>query len=142
MDIISGLQSKNNKEAHQLLLQLEVQAAGSNELYDRFADFLDLLNSKSSFVRTRGFRLACAQARWDVEHKIEKNLDRLLCMLDDEKPTAVRQCLAALHMVVLYQPGLADRIEAKLDAMDLSGYRDSMHPLIEKDIAELRSALQ
>ena len=63
-------------------------------------------------------------------------------MLDDEKPTVVRQCLAALHMVVLYQPGLADRIEAKLDAMDLSGYRDSMRPLIEKDIAELRSALQ
>lgn len=142
MDIISGLQSKNNKEAYQLLLQLELQAAVSNVLYDRFADFLELLNSRSSFVRTRGFRLACAQAQWDVDHKIEKNLDRLLCMLDDEKPTAVRQCLAALHMVILYQPDLADRIEAKLDAMDLSGYRDSMRPLLEKDIEELRKALQ
>jgi len=31
MDIIAGLQNKNNKEAHQLLLQLEIQATESSD---------------------------------------------------------------------------------------------------------------
>ena len=138
MDIIDGLQNKKDTEAHQLLLQLEAQSADSDELYGYFDEFLELMKSKSSFVRTRGFRLACAQAKWDVDEKIEKNLDRLLSMLDDQKPTAVRQCLAALHIVVLYKPNLAERIGGKLDTIDLSKYKDSISPLIQKDIEELR----
>lgn len=106
MDIIAGLENKNNTEAYQLLLEPEGRSAESDELYAYFEAFLKLLESKSSFVRTRGFRLACAQAQWDIEGKIEKDLDVLLSMLEDEKPTAVRQCLAALHQVVLYQPHL------------------------------------
>ena len=35
------------------------------ELYPLFEDFLGLLGSESAFVRVRGFRLACAQAKWD-----------------------------------------------------------------------------
>lgn len=141
MDIIAGLQNKKDTEAHQLLLQLETQSADSDELYRYFEEFLELMKSKSSFVRTRGFRLACAQAKWDVDEKIEKNLDRLLSMLDDQKPTAVRQCLAALHIVMLYKPNLAERIGKKLDTIDLSKYKDSMRPLIQKDIEELRRKL-
>ncbi len=141
MDIIAGLQNKNHAEAYQLLLELEGRSAESDELYEYFEVFLSLLESKSSFVRTRGFRLACAQAQWDVENKIEKNLDALLSMLEDEKPTAVRQCLAALHQVVLYQPHLMERIEEKLKAMDLSKYKDSMRPLIEKDVEALREIM-
>ena len=138
MDIIAGLQNKKDTEAHQLLLKLEAQSADSDELYGYFDEFLELMKSKSSFVRTRGFRLACAQAKWDVDEKIEKNLDRLLSMLNDQKPTAVRQCLAALHIVVLYKPNLAERIGGNLDTIDLSKYKDSMSPLIQKDIEELR----
>ena len=138
MDIIAGLQNKKDTEAHQLLLQLEAQSADSDELYGYFDEFLELMKSKSSFVRTRGFRLACAQAKWDVDEKIEKNLDRLLSMLNDQKPTAVRQCLAALHIVVLYKPNLAERIGGNLDTIDLSKYKDSMSPLIQKYIEELR----
>ncbi len=141
MDIITGLQNKNNNEAYQLLLQLEIQAAESNALYRYFDDFVGLLNSKSSYVRARGFRLACSQAQWDMENRIEGNLDALLCMLDDEKPTAVRQCLAALHAVVLYKPHLAYKIEAKLNMIELSRYKDSMSPLIERDMEELRKSM-
>ena len=64
-----------------------------------------------------------------------------LSILDDEKPTAVRQCLAALHNVVLYQPKLSEFIEIKLDQMDLSKYKDSRSPLIQKDIDELRNMM-
>lgn len=138
MDIFTLLQSKKNKEAYQLLLQLEQQSEESDELYPLVDGFLDLLESKSSFVRVRGFRLACAQARWDTENKLEAHLDRLLAMLDDEKPTAVRQCLAALGPVVRWKPGLAGRIGRRLEDMDPSKYGGSMAPLIEKD----RQALQ
>lgn len=141
MDIVAGLQNKNDKEAHQLLLQLESRSAETDELYAYFEDFMGLLKCKSSFVRTRGFRLICALAQWDHENKIERNIDALLSMLDDEKPTAVRQCLAALHNVVLYKPDLSEIIEAKLDHLDLSKYKDSMSPLIQKDIDELRKMM-
>lgn len=141
MDIIMGLQNKKDTKAHQLLLQLEKQSAESNTLYEYFDDFIKLLKNKSSFVRTRGFRLACVQAKWDVENKIKKNLELMLLMLDDEKPTAVRQCLTALHTVVLYKPELCETIIAKLEAMDLSKYKDSMSPLIKKDMDELRKMM-
>lgn len=42
MDIIAGLQSKKNQEAYQLLQQLEIQSAQSNQLYAYFDDFIDL----------------------------------------------------------------------------------------------------
>lgn len=138
MDIFAVLQSKKNTEAYQLLLMLEQQSEESDKLYPLFDGFLDLLESKSSFVRVRGFRLACAQAKWDTENKLEAHLDRLLTMLDDEKPTAVRQCLAALGPVVGWKPDLADRIGRRLEVMDPSKYGESMAPLIEKD----RQALQ
>lgn len=138
MNIIESLQSKNDKESYQLLLQLEMQASKSNVLYGYFDEFIALLNHKKSLVRTRGFRLVCSQAQWDTENKLEKNLDILLCMLDDEKSTAVRQCLAALHTVILYKPDLSEKIEVKLNTMDLSKYKDSMISLIKRDMEELR----
>lgn len=141
MDIIAGLKSKRNADAYRMLLLLEGESVESNALYDCFEEFIGLLKSENSFVRVRGFRLACAQARWDTECKIEKNFDTLLMMLDDEKPAAVRQCLAALRAVVSCKPGLAERLAEKLCAMDLSKYRDSMAPLIRKDIEELRALL-
>ena len=138
MDIITGLQNKKDTEAHQLLLQLEKQSAESYTLYEYFDDFINLLKNKSPFVKTRGFRLACVQAQWDVENKIEKNLEVILLILDDEKPTAVRQCLTSLHTVILYKTELGETIIAKLDAMDLSKYKDSMSPLIKKDMEEIK----
>lgn len=142
MDILSGLQSKNSDEAYRLLLLLEEESERSDELYSSLNLFLPLLKDKSSLVRTRGFRLICAQARWDREGWIERHLDELLAELDDAKATAVRQCLAALHPVVLFQPELRPRIREKLDRLDLSKYKDSMIPLLLKDMNELRMMME
>lgn len=138
MDMIEKLQDKNSTVAYRFLLELETTSAGSNELYDHFERFLKLLSHKSSFVRVRGFRLCCAQAQWDSENKLEHHLDELLTILDDDKSTAVRQYLSALHTVILYKPDLCGRIEEKLRTLNLEKYKDSMRPLIEKDIEELR----
>ena len=47
-----------------------------------------------------------------------------------------KSILAALHKVVIWKPNLGERILARMDEMDLSKYKDSMRPLLEKDIAE------
>lgn len=140
MDMIAGLQNKNHTEDYHFLLLLEKKSEDSDELYAFLDDFLGLLDSKSAYVRTRGFRLACAQAKWDAEDKLNANLDRLLRKLEDDKPTAVRQRLAALRTVVRYKPRLAGRIGETCRAIDLTKYGDSMRPLIEKDIEELENA--
>lgn len=138
MEIMQGLQNKNNQEAYQLLLLLEERSAESDELYGCFEDFLGLLKNRSSFVQVRGFRLACAQARWDRDGKLARHLDVLLAMLDKAKPTAVRQCLSALKDAVEHRPELREEIRAKLETLDLTRFGDSMRPLIERDISALR----
>lgn len=82
-------------------LELKAASADSGELYSYFEKYLELLSHKSSFVRVRDFRMCCAQAQWDSKNKLEHHIDELLTILDDDKPTAVRQCLSALHTVIL-----------------------------------------
>ena len=142
MDMLAGLQSKKSGQAHRLRLSLEEESERSDDLYGELDHFLTILKDKSSLVRTRGFRLICAQARWDREGWIERHLDELLAELDDGKATAVRQCLAALHPVVRLLPELRPRIREKLDRLDLSKYKDSMIPLLLKDMNELRMMME
>nr|WP_325204429.1 hypothetical protein [uncultured Oscillibacter sp.] len=139
MNIIDGLQSKNNQEAYQLLLLLEQRSAESGELYGCFEDFIGLLTSKRSFVQVRGFRLACAQARWDTEGKLLGSLDALFAALYAAKPAAVRQCLSALQNVLRRRAELAGEILSRLEGLDLSRYKDTMRPLIEQDLQTLRA---
>ena len=141
MEMMTVLRGKNSTEGYQLLQLLEQRSAESDELYASLEDFLGLLSDRSSLVRVRGFRLACAQARWDAEGKLDRAVHALLSMLEDEKPTAVRQCLSALPELLRWKPELAGAVEAKLAAIDLTKYSGSMRPLLEKDIAELQKRL-
>lgn len=141
MGIIEGLQNKNNSEAFKLLTELEKLSESSDELYPYFDEFIRLTKSGSAFVRTRGFRLACAMARWDGENRLERDIDILLEMLRNEKGTQVRQCIEALRGVVIFKPSLGGKIVRSLESLDLSAYKDSMRELILKDIEKLRCAL-
>jgi len=62
-------------------------------------------------------------------------------LLNDPKPTVVRQCLNALHEVVLFRTELSGIIKKALTEMNISKHKDSMSPLIEKDIAALLEVL-
>lgn len=135
--LIYALQDKDDKKAYALSREISTKSASSDEFYSYFDDFVSFLNARSSYVRTRGFLLCCAQARWDTEHKLQSALPDLLRLLHDDKPTVVRQCLGALHEVVLYRPELCEAIKKELETLDLSKYKDSMSPLIQRDMNEL-----
>lgn len=86
----------------------------------------------------QAFRLCCAQAKWDADNKLEYYSDKLLALLNDDKPTVIRQCLFALNTVVLYKPDLCACIEDAYKKLNIAKFKDSMRPLIEKDIEILR----
>lgn len=142
MEGLEMLYDKDDKKAYHALLELEVRSAESDTLYSHIVQFLEMLAHEKSFVRVRGFRLVCAQARWDHKRVIEAHLDTLLAELEDDKSTAVRQCLAALHGLVLFLPELSQAIACKLRTLDCSKYSDSMRPLIEKDMKALFAQLE
>lgn len=131
------MRDKDAKKAYALLKQIAAKSAASEEYYSYFDDFAELMNAKNSYVRIRGFTLCCAQARWDERGKLKNVLPNMLALLHDDKPIVVRQCLAALHEVVLYRSELCETIKANLETIDVSKYKDSMSPLIKKDMDEL-----
>lgn len=131
---IQELYHADDKKAYKVLLELETITSESNELYSYFDDLLNMLNSEKSFIRVRGFRLLCSLAKWDVNNKIDDNIEIILKELDDDKGTAVRQCLGKLNLILLYKTELSVRIENKLKNLDLSKYKESMSSLIKKDI--------
>ena len=140
-EILRKLTDKNNKTAYEFAKQLGVESSESDKYLAMIPRFAELLQDKNSYVRTRAFVLICNQARWADSGQIEAVFDKMILLLNDPKPTVVRQCLEALHEVVLFRPELSDEIETVLDEMDLSKYKDSMLPLIEKDIEALRNLL-
>ena len=114
--------------------EIESSIDKSEMLYEYFDDIKKMLLDEKSHIRMRGFRIICKLSKWDRDNKTNNAIESLLNVLDDEKPTIVRQCLASLNSLLLYKPDLSNKIESKLKNMDLSKYKDSMKPLIQKDI--------
>ena len=133
MDIREILCAKDTKSSYTLFLQLERQAGEDPALLEAYPLYLEMLKSKSSYQRVRGFRMLCAAAKWDTQGIIRENLPGILAQLQDEKPTAVRQCLGALPELVKGRPELTEQVCEKVAGLDLSGYKDSMQPLIRRD---------
>ena len=131
---IENLYNEDNNSAYKTLLELETITTESNELYNYFNEFLNMLNNSKAFIRVRGFRLICCLAKWDNENKINNNIDIILKELEDDKGTSVRQCLEKLNLILMYKIELTDVIDNKVRNLDLSNYKESMQSLIKKDI--------
>ena len=145
MDIetmLSMQSGKATKENYAALVELEQCSEQSNVLYPYIGMFLEMIGSEKYEIRVRGFRLLCKQARWDTEHMIDENLDAVLTILKDEKPTVVRQALAALHGVLPYKKELHGVIRAHILEINCFQYKDTMQGLILKDIQSLLAAME
>lgn len=141
-EVIARLLDKDDKAACEYARKLGAESAESDQYLAMIPEFAGMLSSKSSYARTRGFCLICNQARWANNGQIETVFDQMSVLLNDDKPTVVRQCLGALHEVALYRPEMTDRILAAVSKIELGKYKDSMSPLIGRDIKELKKVLE
>lgn len=141
-EILKRLTDKDDKAAYEFAKKISAESAESDRYLGMIPGFADMLQSGNSYVRTRGFTLICNQARWANDGQINSVFEKMIPLLNDPKPTVVRQCLGALHELVLFRPEMTDRIEKAVAGIDLGKYRDSMAPLIGKDIEAFRKMLE
>lgn len=137
MDIIDRITDKDDNKAYAATKEIAAASELTSEYYNFLDDFAGLLNHKKSYIRTRAFILICSQAKWDTKDKIKKILPQMLQLFHDEKPTVVRQCLNAVKEIIVYQPYLSMDIKKELESMNLKQYKNSVRPLIEKDISQI-----
>lgn len=138
-DLLARLTDKDAKSACAYADKLAAESRESDRYVPYLDDFAALLHYKNSLVRNRAISILAANARWDRENRYDVLMDDFLSHVTDEKPITARQCIQALPEIAAAKPSLIPRIRAVLENADLSGYRDSMQPLILKDIV---SALQ
>lgn len=131
---ISRLTGKDAKDAYAFAQQITAESRASDAWYPCFDRFAELLRHKNSLVRNRAIAILAANARWDRGGKFDALLNEFLSHVTDVKPITARQCVAAIPEIAEAEPELIPRIRAALEQADLSGYPDSMQPLVLKDI--------
>lgn len=131
---IARLTGKDAKDAYAFMQQIVEESRASDTWYPCFDRFAELLHHKNSLVRNRAIAILATNARWDREGKFDALLDEFLSHVTDVKPITARQCVAAFPEIAEAKPELIPRIRVALEQADLSGYPDSMQPLILKDI--------
>lgn len=140
-DIVSKLTSKDDKYACAIADKIISESQTTDEWYEFFDSFAALLNHPKSFVRNRAICILAANAQWDEENRFAFIISDFLTHITDEKPITARQCIKALVQVGQSKPQYIPVIISALHSADLSKYKDSMRPLIEKDISDTKQAL-
>ena len=130
------LTSKDDKAACAYAEKIIAESRESDAWYDCFDEFASLLNHPKSLVRNRAFNILASNAQWDDENRFDGILPEYLSHITDEKPITARQCVKALAELGQAKPQYIPEILTALQSADLSQYKDSMRPLIEKDIRE------
>lgn len=141
-EIIAKLTVKDDKYASAVAERIISESQDTDKWYEYFDDFASLLNHPKSLVRNRILYILAANAQWDDENRFDAILDDYLTHVIDEKPITARQCIKALSQVGKAKPQYIQKIMDYLHSTDLTKYKDSMRPLIEKDIAETEKALK
>ena len=141
-NIAAKLTAKDDKYACALADKIISESRETDKWYEYFNDFASLLNHPKSFVRNRVLYILAANAQWDEENLFDSILPDFLAHITDEKPITARQCIKALAQVGFAKPQYIPRILFCLQGADFSKYKDSMRPLIEKDIAETERILK
>ena len=140
-DIIAKLTAKNDEYACAIADKIISESKDTDEWYEYFDEFASLLNHPKSLVRNRVLHILAANAQWDDENRFDAIISEYLAHVTDDKPITARQCIKALAQIGVAKPQYIPRILLCLHEADLSKYKDSMRPLIEKDMAETERIL-
>ena len=139
--VIAKLTAKDDRSACAFADQIISESQETDAWYEYFDAFASLLDHPKSLVRNRVLHILAANARWDEENRFNLIISDFLTHVTDEKPITARQCIQALVQVGQAKPQYIPRILSCLQDADLSKYKDSMRPLIEKDMAETEKTL-
>ena len=140
-DIVAKLTTKDDKYACAIADKIISESQDTDEWYEYFDAFASLLNHPKSLVRNRVLYILAANAQWDDENRFDAILEDYLAHITDEKPITARQCIKTLVQVGMAKPQYIPRILSCFHDADLSKYKDSMRPLIEKDMEETERLL-
>ena len=140
-DVMAMLTDTKDRNACDRAAVIISKSHESCKWYGHFDEFVSLLSHPNSLVRNRALYLLAANARWDREERFDAVLPEYLSHITDEKPITARQCVKALAEVGQAKPRYIPRILTALREADLSKYRDSMRPLIERDLRETEEKL-
>ena len=135
-DIIAKLIAKDDKYACAIADKIISESQDTDEWYEYFDEFASLLNHPKSLIRNRVLYILATNAQWDNENRFDAIISEYIAHVTDDKPITARQCIKALAQIGVAKPQYIPRILLCLHEADLSKYKDSMRPLIEKDMAE------
>ena len=140
-EIISKLTAKDDKFACAYADRIFAESRDTDTWYEYFDAFAALLNHPKSLVRNRALHILAANAQWDEKNRFDAILPEFLRHVTDEKPITARQCIQALAQVGLAKPQYIPQILDCFHNVDLSKYKDTMRPLIKKDLAAIEDLL-
>lgn len=140
-NVVAKLTVKDDKCACAFADKIISESQETDKWYEYFDDFSSLLDHPKSLVRNRVLNILAANAQWDKENRFDSIISDFLKHITDEKPITARQCIKALAQMGLAKPQYIERILSSFQSADLSKYKDSMRPLIEKDMAETEKIL-
>lgn len=132
--LVVQLRAKKPAEGYAALKALLAESERSNCVAPYLPQFVAMLDSDSSYLRTRALLLLAANARWDIDNCIDENIDRILAHITDPKPITARQLIQNLPVLALAKPDLRGDILAALHRADTRRYPLSMRSLVEEDI--------
>lgn len=138
--IIADLTAKDDRYACAVADRIIAESQQSSVWYAYLDGFASLLRHPKSLVRNRALHILAVNARWDVENRFDAILPEYLTHVMDEKPVTARQCIQALAQIGAAKPQYIPKILDCFRDADLSRCRDSMRPLMEKDMAETERA--
>ena len=141
-ELIDSLTHRERSVARAARAQLLEMSRVSNRISVWLPEFFRLLDHSNSRVRSRALQLIAANARWDEDGLLEKELDRYLRHLQDEKALTVRECIAGIRVIAGAKPRLRQRLLTALSAVEPDRYAESMARLLEKDAAEAEEFLR
>lgn len=134
IELVNGLLDKNDKAAYKCLKKLLSASEQNNCVYQYFDTIADMIDNENSYVRTRGLLLISANAKWDIDYKIDEIIDKYLRHIMDDKPITARQCIKALPNIAKHKPDLIADIVSALHKANPQRYADSMQSLVYRDI--------
>ena len=141
-DKLDMLWSKTPSQGYAALKELLAISGESSAVYPYMEQFIEKLDSDSSYFRTRALALITANAKWDINCWIDEHIDAILSHITDPKPTTARQFIKDLPVLAAAKPDLRQDILSALRHADTRRYPLSMRPLVERDIQTAISAIE